>query len=248
MTELFNLGWHHGPLVGFDFESTGVDVEQDRVVTATVVEIRPGDAPRKVDAMEWLVNPGIEIPQGATAVHGVTTEKARAEGVAPPAMLEPVVGLLAGFMLSGVPIIGQNLAYDLTMLDRECRRHQVDTVEHIMGRPMGPIVDVSVLDKKLSRRRGGRKLTDLCDHWRVSIGSAHNSTDDAVAACRVAFRICQEHPEIANTPLDQLHQQQIEWRAEQQESLASYFARTPGKQHLAQTVDTCWPYRPLAGV
>lgn len=244
---LFNLGWHHQHLAGFDLETTGIDVENDRIVTASLVDILPGPAPRLVETYEALANPGIEIPQQATAVHGVTTERARAEGYDPRIVIEAMVAGIVQAMSDGTPVIGMNISYDLTLLDRECRRHAISTIEDRLGRAMGPVVDVGVLDRKLSRRRGGRKLTDLCDFWKVSIGSAHNSSDDAIAACRVAFRICQEHPEIATTPLDKLHEQQVGWRAEQQRSLAAYFARTPGKEHLAQTVDECWPYRPFVG-
>ena len=74
-------GWHRGRLVAFDLETTGVDVETARIVTAAVVRIDV--AARTSHPTEWLVDPGIEIPAEASAIHGVTTERARAEGVDP---------------------------------------------------------------------------------------------------------------------------------------------------------------------
>ena len=78
------MGWHDGPLVGFDTETTGVDVATDRIVTAAVVT-RDATGTR---ARTWLIDPGVPIPPAATAVHGITTEQARTEGRAPRAALD----------------------------------------------------------------------------------------------------------------------------------------------------------------
>ena len=39
------MGWTDGPLLGFDTETTGVDVDNDRIVTAALVR-RDGRVPR----------------------------------------------------------------------------------------------------------------------------------------------------------------------------------------------------------
>jgi len=74
------MSWHTDPMVAFDLETTGVDPETARIVTATIVRIHGAE----VTSREWLVNPGVDIPAGATAIHGVTTEHARASGGFPP--------------------------------------------------------------------------------------------------------------------------------------------------------------------
>lgn len=76
----------------FDLETTGVDVETDRVVTAHVGVL---DAQgRQVAARSWLTDPGIPIPEGATAVHGISTERARREGRPPHEVVAEVVAAL----------------------------------------------------------------------------------------------------------------------------------------------------------
>ena len=46
--------WYEGPLAAFDTETTGVDVETDRIVSAAVVvQDAPGSRPRMT---RWLVN------------------------------------------------------------------------------------------------------------------------------------------------------------------------------------------------
>ncbi len=64
--------WYEGPLVAFDAEPAGVDVETDRIVSAAVVvQDAAGSRPRVTG---WLVNPGVPVPAGATAVHGLTDD------------------------------------------------------------------------------------------------------------------------------------------------------------------------------
>ncbi len=74
--------WPLGPLLGFDTETTGVDPSGDRLVTAALVwRAEPqADGVRPQSVTTWLADPGVEIPEAAAAVHGVTTERARAEG------------------------------------------------------------------------------------------------------------------------------------------------------------------------
>jgi DNA polymerase-3 subunit epsilon len=56
------------PLVAFDLETTGVDVEKDKIVQIALVRIEPGGTRR---TFETLVNPECPIPAGASAVHGI---------------------------------------------------------------------------------------------------------------------------------------------------------------------------------
>lgn len=70
--------WYEGPLAAFDTETTGVDVETDRIVSAAlVVQDAPGARPR---VTRWLVNPGVPVPAAATEVHGLTEEHLQRNG------------------------------------------------------------------------------------------------------------------------------------------------------------------------
>ena len=75
--------WVTGPLLGFDTKTTGVDPLKDHLVTAAVVSRGSlgADGARGQDVRTWLADPGVEIPEAAAAVHGITTERARTEGV-----------------------------------------------------------------------------------------------------------------------------------------------------------------------
>ncbi|MFJ6566267.1 3'-5' exonuclease [Streptomyces sp. NPDC091292] len=235
------MSWHLGRLAGFDLETTGVDTETDRIVTACVVQCGGGQS---TQSATWMADPGIEIPEEAAKVHGVTTEKARAEGRPAAEVVEQVTAALAEVVLAGVPVVAMNASFDLTMLDREARRHGVQPLIDIVGDDLR-VIDPRVLDKKIDRfRRGGRKLEDLCRTYRVPLDGAHNADADAIAACRVVWRIGSSFPDLPRVALDDLHARQIEWAREQAEGLADYFRRTPGKEHQADGVRAEWPMVP----
>ncbi|TGZ14687.1 3'-5' exonuclease [Streptomyces sp. S816] len=233
--------WYLSRLAGFDLETTGVSPERDRIVTACVVQIGGG---HPAAAANWLADPGVDIPEGAAAVHGITTERARKEGRPAAEVVEEIVTALTAVVLSGIPVVAMNAAFDLTMLDREARRHGVQPLADVVGADLR-VVDPFVLDKHVDPyRRGKRTLTDLCRHYQVPLDGAHSADADAVAACRVAWRIASTHGEIGNASLDDLHAMQIGWAREQAESLADYFRRTPGKDDRAATVRGDWPLLP----
>jgi DNA polymerase-3 subunit epsilon len=232
--------WFEGRLAGFDLETTGVDVETDRIVTACVVQCGGGNP---TQSFTWLADPGIEIPEGAAAVHGITTERARAEGRPAAEVVEQLVAALAESVLAGLPIVAMNASFDLTILDREARRHGVQPLVDIVGDDLR-VVDPRVLDKQFSRRKGRRTLSDLCEHYRVTLDGAHSADADAIAACRVAWRLGTTVPQLGPMSLDDLHQAQIKWAESQGRSLAAYFRRTPGKESWADGVRTEWPLIP----
>jgi len=47
------------PLAVFDIESTGTDVQQDRIVELAIVKLLPTGVR---ESKTWLINPGIPIP------------------------------------------------------------------------------------------------------------------------------------------------------------------------------------------
>jgi DNA polymerase-3 subunit epsilon len=221
-------------MVAFDLESTGVDTDTARIVTACVALIQPR---QPVEPMTWLLDPGIDIPQAASAIHGVTTEKARNEGQPAHQGVGEIADQLASFWALGLPVVGFNVCYDLTLLDRELRRH---------GRPPlepGFCVDAFVLDKHVSYRRGSRKLVDQCQHYGVRIDGAHDATADALAAARVAWRIAQRYPTVSGKTLAELHDAQVQWAAEQAASFREYLINQGKTQDLPHGE---WPMRAWA--
>lgn len=235
------MTWFTGRLCGFDLETTGVNVETDRIVTACIVGCGGG---RNTESGVWLADPGIEIPDGAAKVHGITTERARAEGSPAAAVVQELVHALALAVEEGQPIVAMNASFDLTVLDREARRHGIRPLVDAVGDQLR-VIDPRVLDKQVDRRRKGqRTLTALCQHYEVTLDGAHSADADAIAACRVAWRLGSTVPQLGAMSIDDLHQAQIKWAESQGRSLAAYFRRTPGKESWADGVRTEWPLIP----
>lgn len=229
-------------MLGWDTETTGVDAERDRIVTAALVEVGPGGA----QPHHWVINPGIEVPEGAARIHGWTTERVRAQGGEPAEILGVIAESLASAMRDGVPVVGMNLAYDFTIFDRELRRYGLRTLEDRLGGPIRPVIDVYVLDKHLSFRKGSRKLVDMAGFYGVplALDAAHDAVADVLAAARIAYKIGRNNERVGAMSLDDLHAAQIVWRAEQQSSPQSYF-RSQGRNEV---VDGSWPMTPFGGV
>lgn len=227
--------WHHGRLAAFDIESTGVDPQNDRIVTATV-SVVGGKQP--IDTVSWLADPGVPIPEGAARVHGITTERAQAEGRPAPEVVEEIVEKLATEIARGVPVVAFNARYDLTMLDREARRNGITPLTE-RGAELF-VIDPLIIDKHLDKyRKGKRTLTAVCEVYNVNLSEddAHAADADAIAAARVAWRMGEKFDDLQGVGLTELHASQILWADEQAASLEDYF-RSQGKN---ETIEREWP-------
>lgn len=218
----------------FDLETTGVDVAQDRIVTAHVGLLGPDGNPRT--ATTWLADPGVDIPEGATAVHGITTAHASAHGRPAARVIAEVVDALRELLDAHIPVVAYNAPFDFSLLKHEALRHGI--------RPLAapfPVIDPLVLDKAHDRyRRGKRTLAVVAAHYEVTLTGAHDAAADAVAAGRVAQALAGRFALPADPR--ELHTQQIGWARAQAESLTEYFISI-GRLEPADRLDGSWPIR-----
>lgn len=246
--------WWDLPIVGFDLETDSPEPEHARIVSAAVVQVGGGQ-PRR--SRSWLVDPGVEIPAEASAVHGITTEQARAAGELPGDAVPAIVEALAQRPADSALVIF-NAPFDLTVVDREARRYGVQPLAD-----RGPlhVVDPLTIDKHLHRYRPGkRQLVPMCDHYRAWLdGDGHDADFDALLACRLAWVIgtkgrvvrrdeWEENPLQAEwlrirADLPALHAAQVDWYAFQARGLAAHF-RQKGKPDDADRVREDWPIIP----
>lgn len=203
--------------VAFDLETTGVDPFGDRPVSFGFVE--------RGDSGQWriregLVNPGVPIPAGATAVHGI-----RDDDVAMAPSLEESVQLIRDQIVdvwsSGGVIVGMNVAYDLTMVDATLLACDLGPLA-----PVGAVVDVLVVDRHFDKwRRGSRRLADLCQHYDVVLDDAHAAVDDA-RACLLVFEAQRlQYREIDAMSVEDLTAQMDEWHRDWLTDFSSYLER-----------------------
>lgn len=232
--------WYEGPLAAFDTETTGIDVESDRIVSAAVVvQQGTGTRPR---ITRWLVNPGVPVPEAATAVHGLTEDHLQRNGRWPSPVMEEIARELAEQGAAGRPIVVMNAPFDLTLLDRELRRHRASSLARYTESCPLRVLDPLVLDKHLDRyRKGRRTLSDLCEQYEVELTGAHDAAADAQAALEVVRALGRRFASRLErlTPAE-LHTLQAVWHAAQARGLQAWFARSG----TPEAVDPAWPLRP----
>ncbi|MFI7385745.1 3'-5' exonuclease [Streptomyces sp. NPDC049813] len=232
--------WYEGPLAAFDTETTGVDVESDRIVSAAiVVQDAPGMRAR---VTRWLVNPGVPVPPGATEVHGLTDLHLQRNGRWPAPVMEEIGYALADQAAAGRPLVVMNAPFDLTLLDRELRRHRASSLDRYLDGSALRVLDPRVLDKHLDRyRKGRRTLTDLCAHYEVELAEAHDAAADAQASLDLVRAVGRRFASrLERLSAAELHTLQAFWHAAQARGLQAWFARSGNPE----VVDPAWPLRP----
>lgn len=215
-------------MVAFDLETTGVDPFTCRIVTSSLVRLSGGEEPKRI---AMLADPGIEIPEAAARVHGITTERARAEGQPHDEVLQRTIDLLRTSWRTGYTVVAYNAAYDLTVL------HALDpdfTVD-------GLVIDPYILDRHFEPRRPGKRtLGAVCEHHHVRLDAAHDSTEDALAAARLAWVMARQHGELTTMDGEELMELQAVAAWEQAADFRAYLERN-GRD--ASDVDGAWPVR-----
>ena len=223
-------------LAVFDLETTGIDVETSRIVTANVSIL--DDRGQVLDRHDWIADPGVEIPEGASAVHGITTEQARSVGRRAADVVDEVVSALRSVLADAYAVVVYNAPYDFTLLDRECTRHGIRP----LGAP-GAVVDPLVIDRRVDRyRKGKRTLTAASAHYGVTLVDAHNAGADAVAAGRVALALAERYADDLAFDAVALHRAQVDWHDEQCASFEDYMRTRHDPQFTARRG---WPLIPV---
>ncbi|MBG6223765.1 DNA polymerase-3 subunit epsilon [Arthrobacter sp. CAN_A2] len=221
--------WHEGPRAGFDLETTGRDPLTARIVTATIVLVDgDGDV---LEHHEWLADPGVDIPEGAAAIHGITTAHAQAHGLPAAEVVHGISAVLTRLFADGVPVLAFNARYDFTVLAQEGRRHAARV-------PVpSPVIDPYIMDKQADRyRRGKRTLTAMCEHYAVPFENAHTSAADVLATLRVGA-VLAERFAFLRCPAADLHASLIVWADRQAANFEEYLRRTEPDA----VIERAWP-------
>ena len=214
-------------MLSFDLETTSANPLEARIVTSALVRIDG----REVTATEHLADPGVEIPEQAAAIHGISTEKARAEGRPHDEVVKETVDTIKQAWEDGFTLIVFNAPYDLTVLRALTGDFTVT----------GPVFDPLLIDRAMDRyRKGGkRNLGALSEHYGVPLENAHEATSDAMAAARIAWKqVNSVWPELAQKDLDELMEFQAVKHFEIQTDFRKYM-ESRGRD--TSTINTAWP-------
>jgi DNA polymerase-3 subunit epsilon len=226
--------------LGWDTETTGVQADEARIVTAAIV-VRGGELPDRT--FSHIINPGVPIPPEAVAVHGVTDERAQAEGSDPKEALEDIASRLTAALVHGMPVVAFNQAFDWSVLHYELVRHGlVPMADRLDGAPY-TLVDPHVIDRQCTPRlrgKGLRKLKPTCERYGVALTDWHTAEADALAALLLADAQFGYHPQLNDMSPQSLFAAQKAWRAEQQAGLQEFLRRSDPAAYCAPE----WPLVP----
>jgi DNA polymerase-3 subunit epsilon len=172
--------WADLPIALVDVETTGRDASVDRVVEIGIAVGRRGEV---IARYNWLIQPGIPIPEEARAVHGITNDD-----VKDSPRFEAIAHEIAA-ALSGCVPAAYNAAFDRAFLNNEFARagHQTKEGE----RPSPALrrevewVDPLVWAREIQREERSKALSEVAARLGVKLEKAHRASDDAEAALRV---------------------------------------------------------------
>lgn len=235
-------GWVDLPWLAYDTETTGVDFDTSLILSSALINIRDPEAPNPGAAVSLdYLDHGLEDPIPAGHIHRLSADFLAKNGGDPAETLEATCLVMAAVISPEQPLVGMNITFDLTMLDRNCRRYGVTPLSE---RCEIYAVDCYVLDKLVEPyRKGKRNLERLAALYQVpwDEADAHDAAFDALAAARVAWRIGRLYPKLGALGPVQLHQFQVEWKRDQDASFADYRRK---KGESTDGIDGWWPLKP----
>ncbi|EAQ42060.1 3'-5' exonuclease [Polaribacter sp. MED152] len=171
------------PIVFFDLETTGVNIATDRIVEISILKVFPNG---NKESKTWLVNPEIEIPQGATDVHGITNEKV---------VTEPTFKELAGKvseMIAGCDLAGFNSnRFDIPLLAEELMRAGID-----FDMQNRKAIDVQVIFHKKEQRTLSAGYQFYCGK---ELEGAHGAEADTNATYEILLAQVEKYDDIGNS-------------------------------------------------
>jgi DNA polymerase-3 subunit epsilon len=177
--------WRDLEVALLDVETTGRDPAHDRVIEVGIVVGRGGEV---VARYNWLLNPGISIPQEARDVHGITDEQ-----VASAPLFEAVADEIAAALRGRVPA-AYNADFDKTFLHSEYARlgRAVTGVVPPALRREVSWVDPLVWAREIQAGEKSRALSEVAQRLGIALEKAHRASEDAEAALRVLYALAED--------------------------------------------------------
>ena len=170
-----NMALRDALFMCFDLETTGINIESDRIVQLAVSYFQGGQV---VQQHSQILNPNCPIPEQSSAVHGIYDK----DVVNQPSLSQFLPKLIPHFkgevlsQFSAPILLGYNLvSYDIPLFKYELKRINVNE-----GLVDLPVIDLIYFARWYLRNQK-IKLVDLCQYFKVPLEHAHNALFDAKA-------------------------------------------------------------------
>lgn len=217
------MNWQESEWRIYDFETTGPDPETAHVCQVGIAQMRLGEV---LYRRSVLCNPGIPIPEEATAIHGITD--------AMVADARPEVDLLAKvanwITKPGVVICHYNgLHYDRRIMERilgpafvpGIPRTEIDVLTLIRSNDVG----------RWWKGQGRHKLTSVAERFGIGAGVAHEAAADCVTTGLVLWHLVETNSWVRGLPDGQDLTDRIEaMAADQERDFQAWLAKQPKQE------------------
>jgi len=215
--------WINEGFIAFDTETTGVEVDSARVVTAAAV-VFEGSVP--LYTRSWLIKVDVDIPEVTTAVHGITNEMSQADGQEQSAALMEIRDFLVE---SGMPIVCFNSGFDIPLFNANLARLGLDLL------PTDQVLCSYVIDKQCNKYVKGkaqRRLKPTADRYGIELTEEdwHGAEADARVAGQIFIAELAAYPELGEFSVHDLSATVNLWRDQQDREFQEWLARQPARE------------------
>lgn len=159
----------------FDFETTGLDPEKDRVIEMAAVRVCDGHI---VSEFSTLVKNGPVIPK-ITEITGITNEELE------HGMPERTAFQILNRYLGDSILVAHNAAFDLAFLHHSLMRNADRTFDN-------SFYDTLTISR--DRHYYPHKLTDMCDRYGIKLEGAHRALNDVYGCWDLLKKMHEEEP------------------------------------------------------
>jgi len=209
-----DLVWAESSFAIIDFETTGLDSAADRVIEMGVVCFDEGVL---TVSHNWLINPGMPIPEEASAIHKITDDM-----VADQPRFEQIWSEIRVHLEGRLPV-AYNAGFDKKFLLAELAR--MGETSWADDLPPAMHSDVEWIDPLVWVRElypeQKAKLTAICQHLEIPLEGAHRASNDAEATGKVLMTMRERMP----ATYGELIRVQVRYAAEQDVDLAIWRGR-----------------------
>jgi DNA polymerase III subunit epsilon len=163
------------PAVALDTETTGLDPNNDRVISIGAVRLH-GARLYRSRTLNMLVNPGRSIPNRTIAIHGISNAMV-SDAPSFDQIADRVLDYAGGLML-----VGHHIDFDVAILRSETQRCGRE------WRPAGSL-DVMLLYVGLFPDRHALRLDDIAAALDVPVVGRHSALGDALTTGEIFVRL-----------------------------------------------------------
>lgn len=199
----FDVGatWRDLPFVSVDVETTGLDMEECRVIEVGIVRFERGQP-----AERWgiLLDPGVPIPEKVVEVTGITDAMVAGK----PSFRDMKWQVRS--RIQDRLFVAYNADFDYRVLEREFERCGLTM-------PEVPVLDPLVWSRQLMPSADSHSLGAVCTRLGIDLETAHRAEHDAEATGKLTLRMADK---LAPT-LGMLLDDQAKWKGQQDEERAA---------------------------